>query len=67
MPEKVSIWSKAPRQHHDAVKRGSFGAHTFSVEGGIYFGKDRLDAVEEALGAAAGRPLAKPPLALAAR
>ncbi|GGF10401.1 DSBA oxidoreductase [Aliidongia dinghuensis] len=36
---------------HDAVERGTFGAPTFFVAGEIYFGKDRLDAVEEALGA----------------
>ncbi|GGF10416.1 hypothetical protein GCM10011611_15030 [Aliidongia dinghuensis] len=43
---------EGPPQHHDAVKRGSFGAQTFSAEGAIYSGKDRLDAVEEALRAA---------------
>ncbi|MEO1250775.1 MAG: 2-hydroxychromene-2-carboxylate isomerase [Pseudomonadota bacterium] len=36
-----------------AVKRGAFGAPTFFVGEEIYFGKDRLGQVEEALGAAA--------------
>jgi len=36
----------------DSVARGSFGAPTFFVEGEIYFGKDRLRDVEEAILAA---------------
>ena len=32
-----------------AVERGTFGAPTFFVDGAIYFGKDRLGEVEEAL------------------
>jgi 2-hydroxychromene-2-carboxylate isomerase len=32
-----------------AVERGTFGAPTFFVDGEIYFGKDRLHEVEEAL------------------
>jgi len=32
-----------------AVERGAFGAPTFFVDGEIYFGKDRLSEVEEAL------------------
>jgi len=32
-----------------AVERGTFGAPTFFIDGEIYFGKDRLSAVEEAL------------------
>ena len=32
-----------------SVQRGSFGAPTFFVGDAIYFGKDRLDEVEEAL------------------
>jgi len=35
----------------DAVERGAFGIPTFFVEGEIYFGKDRLRDVEEALAA----------------
>ncbi|HUJ87481.1 MAG TPA: 2-hydroxychromene-2-carboxylate isomerase [Burkholderiales bacterium] len=36
-----------------AVERGAFGAPTFFVDGEIYFGKDRLRDVEEAIAAAA--------------
>ena len=35
-----------------AVERGTFGSPTFFVDGGIYFGKDRLRDVEEAIAAA---------------
>lgn len=35
-----------------AVERGAFGAPTFFVNGAIYFGKDRLRDVEEAIEAA---------------
>jgi 2-hydroxychromene-2-carboxylate isomerase len=35
-----------------AVERGSFGSPTFFVAGEIYFGKDRLRDVEEAIAAA---------------
>ena len=35
-----------------AVARGAFGAPTFFVDDQIYFGKDRLRDVEEAIGAA---------------
>jgi 2-hydroxychromene-2-carboxylate isomerase len=34
---------------NDAVARGAFGIPTFFVDGEIYFGKDRLRDVEEAL------------------
>jgi 2-hydroxychromene-2-carboxylate isomerase len=33
-----------------SVERGTFGSPTFFVGDEIYFGKDRLDAVEEAIG-----------------
>jgi 2-hydroxychromene-2-carboxylate isomerase len=33
-----------------SVARGTFGSPTFFVGDEIYFGKDRLDAVEEAIG-----------------
>jgi 2-hydroxychromene-2-carboxylate isomerase len=36
----------------EAVTRGAFGAPTFFVGDEIFFGNDRLDFVEEALGAA---------------
>ena len=32
-----------------AVARGVFGAPTFFMDGGMYFGQDRLDFIEEAL------------------
>ena len=32
-----------------AVERGTFGSPTFFVDGDIYFGKDRLRDVEEAI------------------
>jgi 2-hydroxychromene-2-carboxylate isomerase len=32
-----------------SVERGSFGSPTFFVDGEMYFGKDRLDEVEETL------------------
>ena len=35
-----------------AVERGTFGSPTFFVDGEIYFGKDRLRDVEEAIAAA---------------
>ena len=34
-----------------AVDRGTFGSPTFFVDGDIYFGKDRLRDVEEAIAA----------------
>ncbi|MGH8675883.1 MAG: 2-hydroxychromene-2-carboxylate isomerase, partial [Burkholderiales bacterium] len=34
-----------------AVSRGTFGSPTFFVDGEIYFGKDRLRDVEEAIAA----------------
>jgi 2-hydroxychromene-2-carboxylate isomerase len=36
----------------NAVARGTFGAPTFFVDDQIYFGKDRLRDVEEAISAA---------------
>jgi 2-hydroxychromene-2-carboxylate isomerase len=33
----------------DAVNRGAFGIPTFFVDGAIYFGKDRLRDVEDAI------------------
>jgi 2-hydroxychromene-2-carboxylate isomerase len=40
-----------------SVARGTFGAPTFFVDGEIYFGKDRLRDVEEAIRAAQERAL----------
>jgi 2-hydroxychromene-2-carboxylate isomerase len=39
-----------------SVERGAFGAPTFFVGGDIFFGKDRLRDVEEAIAAAHPRP-----------
>ena len=44
-----------------SVARGAFGAPTFFVGDEIYFGKDRLRDVEEAIVAAAPSPLAVAP------
>ena len=33
----------------EAVERGAFGAPTFFVDGELYWGQDRVDAVMEAL------------------
>ena len=37
----------------DAVARGVFGAPTFFVQGRMYWGQDRLDFVQQAIGASA--------------
>lgn len=42
-----------------SVERGSFGAPSFFVGDELYFGKDRLRDVEEAIAAMAGEPVAK--------
>jgi 2-hydroxychromene-2-carboxylate isomerase len=34
-----------------SVARGAFGSPTFFVEGEMYFGKDRMGEVEEAIAA----------------
>jgi 2-hydroxychromene-2-carboxylate isomerase len=41
------------RTTDEAVERGVFGAPSFFVDGEMYFGNDRLDFVERALGAGA--------------
>ena len=48
MPE---VKDKLLAQTQRAVERGTFGSPTFFVDGDIYFGKDRLRDVEEAIAA----------------
>ena len=48
-----AIKEKLKANTDDAVARGVFGAPTFFVGDEMYFGQDRLDYVEDALGAAA--------------
>jgi 2-hydroxychromene-2-carboxylate isomerase len=43
------IKAKLAANTEDAVARGTFGIPTFFVDGQIYFGKDRLREVEEAI------------------
>lgn len=47
------VKAKLAENTQDAVERGVFGAPTFFVGDEMYFGKDRLDWVEEAIVAAA--------------
>ena len=44
-----SVKAKLVANTEDSVARGSFGIPTFFVDGDIYFGKDRLRDVEEAI------------------
>ncbi len=44
-PVKEALAAETQR----AVDRGTFGSPTFFVDGAIYFGKDRLRDVEEAI------------------
>lgn len=48
---KAALLANTERAH----SRGAFGSPTFFVGGDIYFGKDRLREVEEAIALAAGR------------
>lgn len=45
----IDVKTKLMASTEDAAKRGAFGIPTFFVGGQIYFGKDRLRDVEEAL------------------
>lgn len=51
--QSPSVKAKLMENTQDAVDRGVFGAPTFFVGGEMYFGKDRLAWVEEALVAVA--------------
>ncbi len=48
--QEPEIKAKLVANNEAAVARGAFGIPTFFVEGEMFFGKDRLDQVEEALG-----------------
>ena len=48
--QEADIKAKLVANTEAAVARGAFGIPTFFVEGEMFFGKDRLDQVEEALG-----------------
>jgi 2-hydroxychromene-2-carboxylate isomerase len=47
--QDADVKAKLMAATEDAAKRGAFGIPTFFVNGQIYFGKDRLRDVEEAL------------------
>lgn len=49
--QEPDVKAKLVANTEDAVNRGSFGIPTFFVDGEIYFGKDRLRDVEEAIAA----------------
>lgn len=48
--EDEAVKARLKAATEEAVARGVFGAPTFFVEGEMFFGQDRLDWVEEALG-----------------
>lgn len=47
--QDADVKAKLIANTEDAVNRGAFGIPTFFVDGEIYFGKDRLRDVEEAI------------------
>lgn len=47
--QEADVKAKLVANTEDAVNRGAFGIPTFFVDGDIYFGKDRLREVEEAI------------------
>lgn len=47
--QEADVKAKLIANTEDAVNRGAFGIPTFFVDGEIYFGKDRLREVEEAI------------------
>ena len=49
--KEPKVKEKLVAKKEDAVNRGAFGIPTFFVDGEIYFGKDRLREVEEAIAA----------------
>jgi 2-hydroxychromene-2-carboxylate isomerase len=57
--EAPEIKSELRRRTDEAVERGVFGAPSFFVQGELYWGQDRMDFVERALG---GEPPAPPPV-----
>jgi 2-hydroxychromene-2-carboxylate isomerase len=49
--EDETVKARLKEATEGAVARGAFGAPTFFVDGELFFGQDRMDFVEEALGA----------------
>ena len=49
--QDADVKAKLIANTEDAVARGAFGIPTFFVDGDIYFGKDRLRDIEEAIAA----------------
>lgn len=47
--QSADVKQRLIKNTEDSVQRGTFGSPTFYVQGDIYFGKDRLQAVEQAL------------------
>jgi 2-hydroxychromene-2-carboxylate isomerase len=47
--QQPAVKEKLQRNTTESVERGTFGSPTFYVDGEIYFGKDRLREVEEAI------------------
>ncbi|MCY1304784.1 DSBA-like thioredoxin domain protein [compost metagenome] len=56
--DEPAVKAKLLENTQNAFERGAFGSPTFFVNDEIYFGKDRLQEVEEEIGRviAAGRP-----------
>lgn len=50
MAEMQEVKDRLRTNTENSVERGAFGSPTFFVGGEIYFGKDRLPEVEEAIG-----------------
>jgi 2-hydroxychromene-2-carboxylate isomerase len=53
--QDAEVKQRLLRNTEDSVARGTFGSPTFFVDGEIFFGKDRLDAVEEEITRAPAR------------
>jgi 2-hydroxychromene-2-carboxylate isomerase len=59
LTQEPQIKERLAENTRSSVERGSFGAPSFFVGDELYFGKDRLRDVEEAIAAMAGEPVAK--------
>ncbi len=53
--QEAPVKDKLLRNTEESVARGTFGSPTFFVDEAIFFGKDRLDAVEAEIRDAGGR------------
>jgi len=62
--ESQEIKDELRRRTDEAVERGVFGVPTFFVDGALFWGQDRMDMVETALGGspAAARPAPRDPV-----